>query len=177
MRKTTAIPEHLTRVRIDPIAQFMQEHDEALVQLSQLRKASAAIEAEGYSADEWRRLSRAVEFIRDEVTHHNRREEEALFPVLERYVEGPTELMRTEHRALKKEFSRLQKAFALLDKNRKDKEAARNVAAIAQGIVRIMVNHIHKENHILFPLVQKFLTKDALREIARRLTSAEISPS
>jgi iron-sulfur cluster repair protein YtfE (RIC family) len=34
-----------------------------------------------------------------------------------------------------------------------------------------MVNHIHKENHILFPLVQKFLTKDALREIARRMTA------
>jgi hemerythrin-like domain-containing protein len=35
--------------------------------------------------------------------------------------------------------------------------------------VQIFVNHIHKENHILFPLVQKFLTKDALREVARRM--------
>ena len=47
------------------------------------------------------------------------------------------------------------------------------LAAVARGIVQIMVNHIHKENHILFPLVQKFLTKDALREIARRLTSPQ----
>ena len=177
MRKATSIPEHQTRLRIDPIAQFMQEHDEALVQLSLLRKSSAAIATEGYSIDEWRRLSKAVGFIRDEVTDHNSREEEALFPVLERYVEGPTTLMRNEHRILKKEFARLQKAYSALEKNHKDKEAARSLAAIAQGIVKIMVNHIHKENHILFPLVQKFLTKDALREIARRLTAAEISTS
>ncbi len=175
MRRATSIPDHLTRTRIDPIAQFMQEHDQALVQLSQLRKASASIEAEGYSAEAWRRLARAVEFIRDEVTHHNRKEEEALFPVLERYVEGPTELMRSEHRILKKEFARLQRAYTALERDKHNKEAARSVATIAQGIVRIMVNHIHKENHILFPLVQKFLTKDALREIARRLTAEELS--
>ena len=155
----------------------MQEHDQTLVQLAQLQKATASIAAGGYSADVWRRLTRAVEFIRDEVTHHNRREEDALFPVLERYVEGPTDLMRAEHRTLKKEFTRLQKAFENLCKDRANREAAVAVAEISQGIVKIMVNHIHKENHILFPLVQKFLTKDALREIARRMTAEDFISS
>jgi hemerythrin-like domain-containing protein len=36
-------------------------------------------------------------------------------------------------------------------------------------MVQLLVNHIHKENYILFPLVQKFLTRDALREVARRM--------
>jgi len=30
-----------------------------------------------------------------------------------------------------------------------------------------MVNHIHKENEILFPLVKRFFTKEELRKVAR----------
>jgi hemerythrin-like domain-containing protein len=154
---------------IDPIAQFMQEHDEALVQLSSLNKASTSIAENGFTEDAYYRLVRAVEFIEQEVGIHNKREEEALFPVLERYVEGPTRLMRNDHKVLEKEFRRLRRAVERVSKNRRSKAAARDLASVSRSIVQRMVNHIHKENHILFPLVQKFLTKDALREVARRM--------
>ena len=154
---------------IDPIAQFMQEHDEALVQLASLNKASKAIAENGFSQDVYFRLLQAVEFVEEEVGIHNKREEEALFPVLERYVEGPTNLMRVDHKVLAKEFRRLRRAVDRITKNKTSKAAARDLASVSKGIVQRMVNHIHKENHILFPLVQKFLTKDALREIARRM--------
>jgi hemerythrin-like domain-containing protein len=39
----------------------------------------------------------------------------------------------------------------------------------AEAIVQLMVNHIHKENQILFPLVKRFLTKEELREVAQRM--------
>ena len=158
-----------THRHIDPIAQLMQEHDEALVQLSSLNKATRSIVENGFSMDAYRKLLKAVEFIEDEVSIHNRSEEEALFPVLERYVEGPTKLMRDDHKILKKEFVRLRKAVETVGARRKDKAAARDLMSIAKVIVQLFVNHIHKENHILFPLVQKFLTKDALREVARRM--------
>jgi hemerythrin-like domain-containing protein len=154
---------------IDPIAQFMQEHDEALVQLSSLNKASSSIAENGFTEDAYYRLVRAVEFIEEEVGVHNKREEEALFPVLERYVEGPTRLMRNDHKVLAIEFRRLRRAVDRVSKNRRSKAAARDLASVSRSIVQRMVNHIHKENHILFPLVQKFLTKDALREVARRM--------
>jgi uncharacterized protein len=154
---------------IDPIAQFMQEHDEALIQLSSLNRASTSIAEDGFNEDAYYRLVRAVEFIEEEVGVHNKREEEALFPVLERYVEGPTRLMRNDHKVLEKEFRRLRRAVDRVSKNRRSKAAARDLASVSKSIVQRMVNHIHKENHILFPLVQKFLTKDALREVARRM--------
>jgi hemerythrin-like domain-containing protein len=157
------------RKRIDPIAQFMQEHDIALVQLSSLKKATQSVADNGYSDDSRRKIEAALEFIEDEVSVHNKSEEEALFPVLERYVEGPTQLMRDEHKVLRREFLRLKRALARLEKNRLSKKAAHELHAISQTMVQIFVNHIHKENHILFPLVQKFLTKDALREVARRM--------
>jgi len=158
-----------SRRHIDPIARFMQEHDEALVQLSALNKATTAIAESGFTVDAYRKVIRAVEFIELEVSVHNRSEEEALFPVLERYVEGPTALMREDHRVLKKEFRRLRRAVDRLGAHRDDVAAAADLASVSRGMVQIFVNHIHKENHILFPLVQKFLTKDALREVARRM--------
>lgn len=155
--------------RIDPIAQFMQEHDRALVQLSSLNKATRAIAADGFSMDSYRRILSALEFMEEEVSVHNKSEEEALFPVLERYVEGPTRLMRDDHKILKNEFRKLRRAVDRLQRRRQDRAAAVALAVISQGVVQLFVNHIHKENHILFPLVQKFLTKDALREVARRM--------
>ena len=157
------------RKHIDPIAQFMQEHDEALVQLSTLNKATRSIVEDGFTADAYHRILSALSFIGEEVSVHNKNEEDALFPVLERYVEGPTRIMREDHKVLKKEYVRLQKALRRVSQNRRSRKAAVELSANAQSLIQIFVNHIHKENHILFPLVQKFLTKDALREVARRM--------
>ncbi len=154
---------------IDPIAQLMQEHDHALVQLSSLNKAARALAENGFSQDVYRRIIDALKFIEEEVSVHNKSEEEALFPVLERYVEGPTKIMRDDHKEMRKEFKLLRKAVDRVEKNRKDKDAATDLVVVSKMIVQRFVNHIHKENHILFPLVQKFLTKDALREVARRM--------
>ena len=154
---------------IDPIAQLMQEHDHALVQLSSLNKATRALAENGLSQDVYRRILDALKFIEEEVSVHNKSEEDALFPVLERYVEGPTKVMRDDHKEMKKEFKRLRRAVDRVERNRKDKDAAAELVVISKMIVQRFVNHIHKENHILFPLVQKFLTKDAMREVARRM--------
>jgi len=45
----------------------------------------------------------------------------------------------------------------------------RELAMIGKNVVQIFVNHIHKENYILFPLVQEFLSKYELREVARKM--------
>lgn len=157
------------RRAIDPIAQFMQEHDRALMQLSSLGKAIRTIEDVGITEEARRRMHTALAFIEDEVSVHNKSEEAALFPVLERYVEGPTQLMRYEHRVLRKEFRRLRRAAEKAERLPADADAIADLARVSRGVVQLFVNHIHKENHILFPLVQKFLTKDALREVARRM--------
>ena len=154
---------------IDPIAQLMQEHDKALVQLSSLNKATRSIAEDGFSAEAYRKVLTAVKFIEDEVRIHNKSEEDALFPVLERYVEGPTKLMREDHKELKKGFVRLRRAIDAIGAKQSSTKAAKDLASVSKGVVQLFVNHIHKENHILFPLVQKFLTKDALREVARRM--------
>lgn len=153
----------------DPIAQLMEEHNDALVQLKLLNKATNAFSLDGFSKKYYHQIRAALRFIEEEVSVHNRKEEEALFPVLERYIEGPTRIMRNDHKKLRRGFHQLSKAIAVVEKNRDSFSAIKRLQLIAADIVQLFVNHIHKENYILFPLVQKFLTKDELREIARKM--------
>ena len=158
-----------TSTDVDPIAQFMQDHDRLLSHLTNLNKAARSLDEKGLTKEALRRIVAALAYLEEEVTVHNMSEEEALFPVLDRYVEGPTKVMRDDHRQLRKEFTRLSRAVSRIQKNKIKRQAARDLSVSAKTMVQLFVNHIHKENSILFPLVRKFLTKDALREIARRM--------
>lgn len=140
-----------------------------LMHLSILNRSTRALVEQGYSADAAAKMRSAVGFLAEEVEVHNGHEEEALFPVLERYVEGPTQVMRDEHRMLKRELKKLQTAVSRVRGTRPTAASLTAVRTRAQVVIQKFVNHIHSENYILFPLVQKFLTRDALREIARRL--------
>jgi regulator of cell morphogenesis and NO signaling len=147
----------------------MQEHDVTLMHLSALNRSTRALAEHGYTEDAAAKMRAALGFLADEVGVHNAHEEEALFPVLERYVEGPTQVMRDEHKMLKRELKKLQAAVAKISPTRPTASSLQTVRTRAQVLIQKFVNHIHNENNILFPLVQKFLTRDALREIARRL--------
>ena len=127
------------------------------------------LEKHGYSRKHFSQILDALRFIEEEVSVHNHKEEAALFPVLERYVEGPTRTMRDDHRKLKRGFLKLSSAIRLVNKRRDSFSAIKRLSTVSQEVVQQFVNHIHKENYILFPLVQKFLTKDELREIAKKM--------
>jgi len=159
----------MPRSPVDPIAQLMQEHNDALVQLKLLNKAVQAFSQDGYSPRQYRRVVAALRFIEEEVSVHNRKEETALFPVLERYVVGPTRVMRQDHRKLRKGFVQLNMAVKNVSKRKDSFSAIKRLSTVAHEVVQLFVNHIHKENYILFPLVQQFLGREELREIARKM--------
>ena len=153
----------------DPIAQLMQEHNEALINLKRLNKSVHAFSQDGYSRKYFRQITSALHFIEEEVEDHNHKEEAALFPILERYVEGPTRFMRDDHKKLRRGFLQLRACVDRVNKNRDSFTAIKNMTSVARNVVQLFVNHIHKENHILFPLVQRFLSKEELREVARKM--------
>ena len=153
----------------DPIAQLMQEHDDALIQLKILSRAVNAFSEDGFSPNYFKQIRSAMKFIEEEVSVHNHKEEAALFPILERYVEGPTRIMRNDHKKLKKGFFQLRNAIKRIEKNHDSFSGIKELRNISKNVVQLFVSHIHKENYILFPLVQQFLTKDELREVARKM--------
>jgi len=158
-----------SRDAADPIAQLMQDHNEALVQLKLLNNAVESFTESGYSSKYFSQIQSALQFIKEEVSIHNHKEETALFPVLERYVDGPTKIMRNDHKKLNKGFIQLRKIVKEVDNKRDSFSAIKRLSKISKEVVQLFVNHIHKENYILFPLVQQFLGKEELREIARRM--------
>ncbi|HMD13023.1 MAG TPA: hypothetical protein VKI62_00215, partial [Bacteroidota bacterium] len=70
---------------------------------------------------------------------------------------------------LRKGFLQLRAVVQEVDKKRDSFSAIKRLSIISKQVVQLFVNHIHKENYILFPLVQQFLGKEELREIARRM--------
>ena len=155
----------------DPIAQLMQEHDEALQQLKYLNKAVHAFSQDGFSAKHFNQIKSALRFIEEEVSVHNDKEEVALFPILERYVEGPTRIMRSDHKKLKQGFIQLRDAVKSVKEHRDSFSAIKKLVNVSKNVIQLFVNHIHKENYILFPLVQRFISKEELREVAKKMVS------
>jgi iron-sulfur cluster repair protein YtfE (RIC family) len=157
------------RVILDPIAEFMQEHDDAVHQLHELNDAAKQLATYGFSKQAFKKVLLGLRYMQNEVGEHNKKEEEALFPILERYVEGPTQVMRDEHFVLYQQFVKFHECVGAVKKNSNDKKLLLRLVSLSRTIVKIFVNHIHKENYILFPLVQRFLTKEELREVARKM--------
>jgi len=153
----------------DPIALLMKEHEDALTKLQLLKKSSADIKKKGYSEKSFKSLLKAVEYVDEEVRVHNKHEEDALFPIVERYVDGPTSVLRDDHVKMAKIYKKLSYSIKAMKDNPDDKIARQELVESAEDIVQLMVNHIHKENHILFPMVKRFCSKEELREVAKKL--------
>ena len=66
-------------------------------------------------------------------------------------------------------YKKLHYSIEVLRENHDDETARVELAEAAEAIVQLMVNHIHKENQILFPLVKRFLTKEELRKVAQKM--------
>ena len=153
----------------DPIAMLMKEHEEALLKLQQLKKNAQDMKKKGYSEKTFKAMLKAIEYVDEEVRVHNKHEEDALFPVVERYVDGPTSVLREDHAKMAKIYKKLNYSVKALKENHDDKTSRYELCESAEEIVQLMVNHIHKENHILFPMIQRFCTKEEVREIAKKL--------
>ena len=154
----------------DPIAQLIKEHEQALQKLQLLNRTTDEFIREGYSDERFDKILSAARYIKEEVSVHNRSEEELLFPALERHVEGPTKALRADHRELETANKEFEEGIERVRENHYDRSAITDLVSAGKNVVRIFVNHIHKENDILFPIARKFLSKEELRDIARQIT-------
>jgi hemerythrin-like domain-containing protein len=149
-------------VRIDdPILLLRREHDEALAVLDQLELAVSNLTAPGALAA----VQSAIAFLDQEVRGHNEREEECLFPMIERYLlpAGPTAVMRSEHRDLWTLLTALKAGV---------QELPPSTSTIHQQgllVVDLLRRHIAKENQVLFPMATQLLTRDEMADVARQM--------
>ncbi len=148
---------------------FMQQHTSLLLLLKKLNAAAQSIEKEGVKTKYIKTINDVIKVLEEEINHHNVMEEEALFPVLEQYVEGPTELLIDEHKLMKKKFLILKKRLAKTELTISSKLISQKLVLSIRETVQVFVNHIHKENYILFPLLKRFLSEKELEKVASKM--------
>ena len=140
-----------------------------LTKLHALKRSALDLRKNGYTSKSFLQLEKAADFIDIEVRFHNKHEEEALFTLIERYVDGPTTALRDDHIHMGRINRKLRRSISIIKDHNDDAVALDELCSFSEEIVQLMVNHIHKENQILFPMIQRFCTKDELREVAKKL--------
>jgi hemerythrin-like domain-containing protein len=155
--------------KADSISRLMREHDDLLAQLKRLSTTVRALSQDGCSTKALKNLSEIIQFLNHEVRVHNRKEESIIFPVLDRYVEGPTGTLRKDHRELEKGVRQLVNACTVLQNKPDSFIAIKKFSQIARRVGPLFINHINKENYLLFPLLQRFMTHEGLRGLTSQL--------
>lgn len=140
---------------MDPIAALYDEHEAALRELERLRLAASRLEEPG-SIEE---IEKALRFLETEIRAHNQWEEDHLFPKLELYTgpHGPCMVMRSEHRQLWGLYDHLEPVLAVVKQGTAGPEERAQLSRLALSIVDLLVQHIAKENQILFPMAKQML--------------------
>ncbi len=155
----------------DPIAVLMEEHQAFLQRLTVVRAEIARVgAAEPVPADVIVAMDQFSRFLRDDVDgFHGRKEEQGLFPVLVRHVVeegGPVGVMKQEHEALRRLQRTIAGHVARLEVDRAATEAWSAVATAGHEVDQLLIDHIDKEDHGLFPMAQSLLTRSEIDEVA-----------
>ncbi|MCS7095833.1 MAG: DUF438 domain-containing protein [Candidatus Bathyarchaeota archaeon] len=149
----------------NPISILREEH-KILTELSEKLKASAAKvqSAEEDVREEVHQIRHIVNDLLDAEKHYLR-EENALFPVLEKHgITEPPAIMWMEHNQLRE---RKKQLHMLMEKTGEVtfQDFKRQLAELSKGLADALSSHIYKENSILFPIALKVVTENEWRVI------------
>ena len=160
---------------VDPIECLLREHDEGMKHLAILENAADYIKTHGFSVEAFNQIGESIRFIDAEIRRHNEKEEQYLFPLLERHLNGPSKVMRNEHRLLWGEFNRLQTCVHDIEEGRVRGSSITELIQLSKTIVDLLRNHIEKENKVLFPMAKQVLTDGEYETLREEMSKATAS--
>lgn len=120
-----------------------------------------------------------LSFLEAEVWHHFRKEETALFPVIDRFFPrenapvdgGPVFVLTEEHSVLKRLVARYGDLLSAW--NGQPGAELEQVRLVGSQLVRAFQKHIYKEDNIVFRLTESLLPAPEQEALARALTSVD----
>ena len=177
---------------MDPITHLLDEHALIMHEMAALRGAAADLAGRGDAAvaDVLPVLQRIGEVMETRLAWHARKEEEALFPAMERVIggDGPTAVMRMEHedihgqgrllRATLRELNEVEHPRIEATRERLRRSMAEGGSAavfreIAEQILQLLDMHFYKEEQILFPMAQRLLAPAVLDEVGTAMAALD----
>lgn len=152
---------------------LLREHREVEAHLAASRSWRQALAAGGEAALDQLAgdLTAFAQAIERDLALHIAHEDNALFPVLARYIgdrTGPIAVMLAEHRYLENQVHRFRAGL-------RDRDAA-TVEAAASAIDSTLTSHIWKEENVLFPLAQRTLQPHDWEEVGRLMAAPGGTP-
>ena len=157
-----------------PTEELMHEHQAILLMLRILERICQRLESrQSVCAED---LQRIVEFIQvfADRCHHSK-EEDLLFVAMEHAGiprhGGPIEVMIHEHEQGRDCIRGLANSVA---KHRAgNTEAAAQIVLNAREYIRLLSDHIDKEDNVLYPLADRFLSKETQRKLLKDFDDVE----
>lgn len=167
--------DSLVKQRIDvesphPVHTFMEEHKLIVQALHDLADVVKALDAcrrfDDLSQPDLGKLELASHLLVEAEMHHDR-EEQCLFPMLEKHGQSePPAIMKEEHvefRAKKKELFQVVNARETMD----FETFKARVKELGEFIATELESHIFKEDNILYQIALQVLTEDEWKEVKR----------
>ncbi len=102
------------------------------------------------------------------VTCHIRKEDEALFPLLEEYLPrdvGPLAVLRGEHAEIANQYALMRHAGDALRLGTQNASAAEDFARYGRRLLLMIQDHIYKEDRVLYPMVVRLLSEEQDRKV------------
>jgi len=160
----------------DVTAVMVDEHRLILRMITLVEHNAARLEAGEYR--DWQFFLDAVEFIRNYADRfHHAKEEDVLFRELVRNgmpaENSPVAAMLLAHDQ-GRSFVKGMETAALLGQNGAE-DAVAEVVANARGYAALLREHIHTEDHVLYPLAERVLPADWRDGMAAAYAAAEQS--
>lgn len=145
-----------------PVATLMEEHKIILEKLDTLATLVTGVRR----ADDFDDFPEGEVSLKDVAHHlveaesHHKREEEALFPFMEKHgIHNPPRVMRMEHVDFRKRKQQLHDVAAN-SRSTDFAEYKSQVTALGDYIVNRLRDHIHKEDNILYRMALQVLSEE-----------------
>ncbi len=158
-----------------PTAILRQEHEAVTRMIGAAEKAAGKLErGEALRPELLEGISEFFELFVDQC--HHGKEEELLFPALEKkgipVKGGPIGVMLSEHEEGRK-LARQMRELATAYKGG-DRKAGTAWASPAKGYARLLSEHILKENNVLFPMAENILSPAEEEALTAQFEKLEI---
>lgn len=152
-----------------PVNTFMEEHKIILENLNELASFVERLK----KTDSFEGMREDLEKLRDIAHHlveaesHHQREEDVLFPKLEKHdIVEPTAIMKMDH----DEFRKRKQALYKLAHNPEDyefKDLRERGIELGEYLTRELESHIFKEDNILYQIALQVLSDEEWQEVKR----------
>lgn len=153
-----------------PTDVLKHEHRRIEERLDELSAALQALGDEGAQSRTLTRIEEVATYIDREMVAHHRKEEEGLFPVLAPYLDEQLNLdgRVADHEDLNIMNGKFRAAIADCRAEPEDRFAAQMLRGYGLYIVHLVLEHLLKEDQILFLVAEHSLTEAEEAEVFRR---------